>query len=237
VILQSEHTHRDATIPLNEARGLPPTVVANALFPLLMYVPKWFSWSSEDHQGYIALFSLTPVFMVVAVVLFSRPGTTLTRFETPKDRDIPNDDEPWTVASFYAIGVISAVVHVFVVGRAILGIGHCDIGVLGMFLPLPQKVSAAGFGSYAALQEGVHLFTQFDWWVTVVAVVVFTHQLLCKASLHLDEKYQGTQDLLWIVVGCLVVGPGAAGSAVLVVREQRLRMLEELKSGKRDPER
>jgi len=175
--------------------------------------------------------------MVAVVVLFSRPGTTLTRFETPKDRNNPNDDEPWTVASFFAIGVISGVVHLFVVGSAIVGIGHSDLGVLEMFLPLPQRVSAAGYGSYAALQEGVHLFTQFDWWVTVVAVVIFMHQLLYKASLHLDEKYQGKQDLLWIAVGCLIVGPGAAGSAVLVVREQRLRMLEELKSGKKDPER
>lgn len=216
-IVKSNHTSRDATIPLNEARGLLPTTLANALFPLLMFLPARLGWSSHEHQVSTALFSLSPVFMVLVLVLSSRPGTSLTKFATPKNEKNPNEDAPWTIASLSAAGAISGLVHSYVVVNAIL-----NLSIEEMFLPGTSKVWAAGLGAYAALQEGVHLFTQFDYWVTASAVVVFVWGLLGK----LPRGSRSGKGLVWTVIATLVVGPGAAGSIVLVTREVRLREVE-----------
>lgn len=226
LLTKSEHTVRDHTIPLNEARGLPPTLIANALFPLLIFAPRWRGCSAHTHQGLIALYHLTPAIMIVVVVACSRPGTTLTQIATPKKKAAPNEDAPWIVASLIATGVLSAAVHLYVVLAAISASweGRSDLSMSRLLLPAPQESFNMPQGSLAALVEGAHLFTQLDWLVLAAASVVFTNDLLKKSSEgQAGNKKHQQVELWWNIVGTAVLGPAAAGSFVLAAREVRLR--------------
>ncbi|KAH7309686.1 hypothetical protein B0I35DRAFT_490169 [Stachybotrys elegans] len=218
LICRSGHTTRDPTIPLNEARGFPPTVVANALFPLLLFVPALDNWHPYDHQGSIGLYHLSPMLMIITVVLCSRPGTSLTVFESPKDLKAPNKDAPWVVGSLLATGLISAAVHLYIVSKVLTS---ADVTLSQLFWPSLERVFTASRGSYEALLEGAHLFTQLDAWVVSVACIVFTNHLLQKAT---PTKSRNTMQDVWKnILGTLCLGPGAAGSFALAIREGRLR--------------
>ncbi|GKT92698.1 hypothetical protein Ct61P_10548 [Colletotrichum tofieldiae] len=220
-LTQSRHTARDPTIPLNEARAFPITLVANAVFPLLMFTP---GGSDHERHGFIAQFSLTPVFMVLCIVFFSRPGTSFTSFATPKDEARPNADAPWIVASLCATGVLTAAQHLYTVAAACLA-PNGDAGRLTwtrVFVPSASKVLSWPQGSQMALVEGAHLFTQLDWLITAVACVVFTHYLL-RSSSNDRQEGSGLVSLAAISLATAILGPGSAGSFALMVREKRLR--------------
>ncbi|KAK8034604.1 hypothetical protein PG993_009599 [Apiospora rasikravindrae] len=229
MIAQSRHTQRDPTIPLNETRGFPPTLVANALFPLILFWPGWRGWDTYDHHGYLAFYTVTPLLMVVVLVIFSRQGTTMTSFETPKDAAHPNEDMHWVAGSFYATGMLSALLHIFTVGTALSGgqtsgAAAQDLSLRRLIWPDPWKVTAAPPGSYQALLEGCHLFTQFDVLIAGAAIVIFARHMLASSSSPLArERDRGRRDTLWIVLGAILLGPAAAGSFALSIREGRLR--------------
>lgn len=222
---RSGYTARDATIPLNEARGFPPTVVANALYPLFIFYPAWSGWAPHDHQGYIGLYHFSPMLMVATVVACSRPGTTLTALATPKNKAAPNEDAPWVFASYVAVGFISAAVHIYtLVSAVLLGSSSSELTLTGLFVPAPLRAVRAPRGSQEALLEGAHLFTQLDMLVLSAACVVFTDYMLRKASApSTTTRGSGRGPLLLNMLGTVLVGPAAAGSFAMAVREQRLR--------------
>lgn len=194
--------------------------MANAIFYLLMFSP---GASDHERHGFIALFGLTPVFMVLCIVFFSRPGTPLTTFATPKDEARPNTDAPWIVASLCATGVLTAAQHLYTVAATYLG----NAGRLTwaqVFVPSASKVLSWPRGSQMALVEGAHLFTQLDWLITAVACVVFTHHLLRSSSKDRPGRQGlGLASLAAISLAAAILGPASAGSFALVVREKRLR--------------
>ncbi|CAI9633216.1 hypothetical protein GT037_000016 [Alternaria burnsii] len=226
LLAKSAYTTRDCTIPLNEARGFPPTLVVNALFPVIMYAASWLGWSAHTQQSLVAWYHLNPMLMIVTVVLASRPGTSLTQFETPKRKSAPDEDAPWIVASLVATGVLSAAVHVSVVLSALAAsfTRNTDLGILRLYVPSPRSVFAQPRGSMAALVEGAHLFTQFDWIIVAAACFIITNHLLEKSAPRLTEKAKKTA-LLWNLLGTVALGPGAAGSFALAVRENRMRAM------------
>ncbi|KDN67411.1 hypothetical protein CSUB01_11670 [Colletotrichum sublineola] len=222
LFLRHRHTARDATIPLNEARAFPLTLVANAVFPLLMFTS---GGSDHEKHGFIAQFSLTPVFMVLCIVFFSRPGTSLTTFATPKDKARPNADAPWIVASLCATGVLTAAQHLYTVAATSLALTSEDAGHLTwaqVFVPSASKVLSSPQSSQMALVEGALLFTQLDWLITAIACVVFTHCLL-RSSSNNGQEGSGLASLAAISLAAAILGPASAGSFALMVREKRLR--------------
>lgn len=154
--------------------------------------------------------------MVLVLVLFSRPGTSLTRLATPRDDQNPNVDAPWIIASLGVTGILAGLVHLHVVTNSVLR----GLSIPDLFMPKPSGIAIVGGTSYASLQAGVHLFTQFDWWVTAVAALVFTWEMLVA---KVPRGGRSDRRLLWIAIANIVVGPGAAGSFVLAARELRLR--------------
>ncbi|KAK8859169.1 Zn 2cys6 transcription factor [Apiospora arundinis] len=235
MIAQSQHTKRDPTIPLNEARGFPPTLVANALFPLILFWPVWRGWDIHDHHGYLAFYTITPLLMILVLVAFTRQGTTLSTFETPKDPARPNEDVAWVAGSFYATGMLSALLHVGTVSMALLG-GAPDLSLRRLVWPDPWKVTEAPPGSYQALLEGCHLFTQFDILISGAAIFVFARHMLNASSPALARE-RGMRETVWMVLGSILLGPAAAGSFALSVREGRLRDSVQTDSKKRGSSR
>ncbi|KAM7220167.1 hypothetical protein V8F06_004495 [Rhypophila decipiens] len=108
-------------------------------------------------------------------------------------------------------------------------------------LPPPEEAQ----DEYEALVENLHLFSQFDWWIVAASCVLFSHLLLSSASAsqgiiarperkdgdkcgrnHLTHDHTTAgkvwRNLVYLVVGSVLLGPGSAGSFALVVREMTL---------------
>lgn len=219
LIARSRHTSRDATVPLNEARAFPVTLVVNALFPLVFFVD---GGSDYDRHGFIAMYNLTPIYMVLCIVVCSRPGTSVTRFESPKDDRSPNEDAPWVVASLCATGTLTAAQHLYTGALLLASAGDTGLSWTRVFVPSASRVFSSPHGSQTALVEGAHLFTQLDWWITAAACVVFTHHLLREAGSGNERTSKG-MSLFWISLAAFVLGPAAAGSFAMMIREKRLR--------------
>ncbi|KAE8423269.1 hypothetical protein BDV36DRAFT_290399 [Aspergillus pseudocaelatus] len=86
----------------------------------------------------------------------------------------------------------------------------------------------------AEVLEQFHLFSQFDWIVVSLACIVFTYLLLSRAresksarrevnTHHSKMSDVEKRDLGLLLLGTIVLGPGAAGSFGLAVRESKLR--------------
>jgi hypothetical protein len=234
-IARSTHTARDRTIPLNEARAFCPTIIVNALSVLFLFAPTWREWSTYDAQRYISFFQLSPLMITVAVVFFSRPGTSSTVAETAIDPKNLNVDAPWILAAYYMTAVAASVAHLFTIGVALTGFAGPDVTLTRLFSPSPRMVFSAAPGSYTALQEGIHLFVQYDLMITGAACVVFVHCMLQKipkknGNPSWSPPERAAKELLYLAVGSAVLGPAGAGSFGLAVREKRLRAELKVKS-------
>lgn len=240
-ITQSKATSRDATIPLNEAIALFITTLPTVLFPLFLFAPAWLSYSTWDHHGYIAIFQGTPFLMLftcLVSIAFMSPRYGLV---SRKDTKNPNVDKPWIVASFVMAGTVAAAVHIYTVIGSLISTNP-DMALRRLFIPSLGKVnsfSALSYNStlastalpseYHVLVEGYHLFTQFDWIIVALSCVVFTHCLLSNlagdGTKTFPQKISAVErrELAYLALGAVVLGPGAAGSFALAIRESRLR--------------
>ncbi|KAL4982227.1 hypothetical protein BDW68DRAFT_182751 [Aspergillus falconensis] len=224
-ICRSEATARDPTVPLNEAIALFATTVPTMLlFPLFLFAPSWLGWDTWTHHGSIAGFLGSPFLMVIICLLciaLQYPRHGLVASKNPR---APNEDRRWIVASFLFTAAVSAAVHLFIVFSALAVPGR-DASLTRLFWPTPGKVgSPVDTGSlqpraYLTLLEGYHLFSQFDWIVVSLACVFYVHLLLGKVDGRTAEWWR----LAWLLLGSVVIGPGAVGSLALTVRESRLR--------------
>ncbi|RMD42204.1 hypothetical protein DV735_g2935, partial [Chaetothyriales sp. CBS 134920] len=240
LVARSQKAARDRTIPLNEARAFVPAILVNFLSTLLIFVPTVLNWPAHDVQGYIALFQLTPLFFTIAIVLFSRPGTSSTVAETPKDEKKPNVEVPWVLAAYYLSGTIASIAHLYTLFFVALNRGASpasspELTVSRLFRPSPSKVFSALPGSSELLREGLHLFVQYDNIVAGIAAIVFVHyQLQNIPNKKGGPTWRGPEktnpELFLLLVASAVLGPAAAGSFALAVREKRLRA--ELDKGK-----
>jgi hypothetical protein len=238
---QSRATLRDPTVPYNEAIALLVATVSAVCFPLLLFVPTWLNLSTWEHHGNIGAFFGSPFLIVFAAV-----GTTIIlapRYGLVSKKDIkkPNEDKPWVIASFVAAGIIAAAVHLYTIFGTMTS-SDPDLSFTRLFIPSFGKVNsqvatsngtlpllATGLpAEYRSLLEGYHLFTQFDWIIVALSCIIFTHYLLetrpgqtRKASEKLSSIEM--RDLRYLALGSIVVGPAAAGSFALAVRESRLR--------------
>ncbi|KAJ5233198.1 hypothetical protein N7468_006154 [Penicillium chermesinum] len=81
-------------------------------------------------------------------------------------------------------------------------------------------------GKAARVLEQFHLFSQFDWIVVSLACIVFTHLLLSQAREKKSLREEGMshtglmddvdgRDLGLLLLGTVILGPGAAGSFAL----------------------
>ncbi|KAK8037936.1 hypothetical protein PG994_014703 [Apiospora phragmitis] len=121
---------------------------------------------------------------------------------------------------FYVCGTIAAVdTWVLIESRR-----RGDLSLRRLIWPDPWKVTATPPGSYQALLEGCHLFTQFDVLIVGAAIVIFARHMLASSSFVLaQERERGRRETIWIVLGAALLGPAAVGSFALSVREARLR--------------
>jgi hypothetical protein len=104
----------------------------------------------------------------------------------------------------------------------------------GVNTSIALNMSTAQRDKTAEVLEQFHLFSQFDWIVVSLACVVFAYLLLSRARRSrsvggsidtLISKMSDVEnrDLGLLLAGAVLLGPGAAGSFGLAVRETKLR--------------
>ncbi|EER28769.1 hypothetical protein CPC735_040330 [Coccidioides posadasii C735 delta SOWgp] len=247
-VSKSKAVSRDPTIPINEAISVFITTILALLCPLLLFLPSWLSYSAWDHHGFIALFHISPI---LVTVLFITGSTVLSycRMSTPnKASENPNADKLWIVASYITTGTVAAAVHAFTVITS-LRTSNPDVTFTRLFIPSPgranlfrtwfPKFTSAFPGlpaKYTELLEQYHLFSQFDLVVVALSCIVFVHYLLSHSGSNKVEHHKKriasveNRELVYLYLGTLFLGPGAAGSFALAIRESRIRRYNMLKA-------
>ncbi|KAI1822775.1 hypothetical protein F4861DRAFT_375373 [Xylaria intraflava] len=234
---------RDPTVPYNESIALFMAVLPSFLVPFLLFLPTWLGLDTIQHQGYISLFFASPCLIVAAYfigVLLLSPWHGLV---SKKDMKRPNIDKPWIIATLALVGVLSAIVHVGCIAASLSSASE-DLSLGRLYLPSPGKMHSfttdrkdsnatlmpPHLVAYHVLVEGCHLFTQLDYAVVSAACVIFTYSMLHGhegdgMGTGMSMSASSFRQLLLMVLGAFIFGPGAAGSWMLAAREDKLRKL------------
>ncbi|TIC90864.1 hypothetical protein CH35J_011264 [Colletotrichum higginsianum] len=233
LVCRSKARLRDASVPWHQAAALPATTLVILLQPLLVFAPAWTGRGGTHlHHGCIALFQVAPV----AVLGFHFGlSSILPRKSAGTSQSSMRDSKRWIVASLILAGTVASAVHFYTVAGALLT-RDGDVSLVRLFVP------ASGFADpieslsktnglpaeYAALLENLHLFSQWDWIVVSLTSIVFAHLLLSRRD-GVDRGKLGeantpteVQELFYLTAATAVLGPGAAGSFALAIREARV---------------
>ncbi|EXM34311.1 hypothetical protein RAB80_011360 [Fusarium oxysporum f. sp. vasinfectum] len=227
LLCRSKACLRDSSVPLHDAVAMPVTAVVMLLQPLLIFAPAWLGFDgSETHHGLIALFQVTPIFVLgfylgLLSILPRGPVTPTSSKEAKR----------WIVASLTLAGTVASAVHIYTVIGA-LRTHDSDASLTRLFVPAwgftdpctILRTTEGRSGEYAALLENLHLFSQWDWTVVCLATVASVHLFLCRRDgLKVDKSTSPheVQELVYLAVATAVLGPGGAGSFALAIREAR----------------
>lgn len=232
-VCSSKARVRDASMPWHEAAAFPLTTLVILLQPLLVFAPAWSgNGGSSLHHGCIALFQVAPILVMAShlslVAILPRKYTGTTQSSVKEGRK-------WVVASLILAGIVASAVHFYTSVGSLLT-QDTDASLLRLFLPargfedpyeslMKKEVTSV---EYAALLENLHLFSQWDWIVVCLTTIVFAHLLLSRKDGVEKMKSKGTsspnefQELIYLTIATVVLGPGAAGSFALAIREARI---------------
>jgi len=233
LVCRSKARLRNASVPRHEAAALLATTVVILLQPLLVFVPAWAGRGGSDlHHGCIALFQVAPVGVLVSHLGLA---SILARKGSDSSASSAKESKKYIVASLMLAGTVAAAVHAYTVLGALFT-RDGDASLTRLFVPArgfgdPIEALPKGSGlpaKYMALVENLHLFSQWDWIVVALTSVLYSHLLLS----HRDGAERGkadpsdsaieAQELGYLTVATVVLGPGAAGSFALAVREARI---------------
>nr|ART35004.1 hypothetical protein [Fusarium bulbicola] len=228
LLCRSKARLRDPSVPLYDAVAMPVTAVVILLQPLLIFVPAWLGFDgSEAHHGVIALFQVTPIlvlgfYLSLVSILPLGPVTPASCKEAKR----------WIVASLILAGIVASAVHIYTVIGA-LRTHDSDASLTRLFVPAwgftdpgtILKTTEGKSGEYAALLENLHLFSQWDWIVVCLSTVVSVHLLLSRRDglkVDMSTSPLEVQELVYLAISTVILGPGGAGSFTLAVREARI---------------
>ncbi|GKU06436.1 hypothetical protein FLAG1_09236 [Fusarium langsethiae] len=228
-VCRSKARLRDPVVPLHEAVALPIITVVMLLQPLLIFAPAWFGYSgSETHHALIALFQVAPVIVlglyvgITSLLSYHFPATSLSSKEYKK----------WISASLILAGSVASAVHIYTLTGALFT-RDSDVSLTRLFVPTggftdPIKTLVSNenlLAEYAALLENLHLFSQWDWIVVCLTSVVYAQLLLSRREgLKVNKPavpYEA-QEMIYLTIATVVLGPGGAGSFALAIREARI---------------
>lgn len=233
LVCRSKARLRDASVPWHEAAALPASTLAILLQPLLVFAPSWMGrGGSSLHHGCIALFQAAPLGVLG---LHLSLASILPRKDSNASASSVKESKKWIVMSLVLVGTVAAAVHFYTVVGALLT-RDSDASLMRLFVPahgfadpieaLPKTRGLPA--EYMALVENFHLFSQWDWIVVCLTSVVYSHLLLShrdgvertKASQRSSPTE--VQELVYLTIATLGLGPGAAGSFALAIREARI---------------
>nr|D2E9W6.1 RecName: Full=Terpene cyclase DEP1; AltName: Full=Depudecin biosynthesis cluster protein 1 [Alternaria brassicicola]ACZ57550.1 hypothetical protein [Alternaria brassicicola] len=224
---------RDASVPKHEATALLVSTVVILLQPLLIFVPAWAGrGGSHLHHGCIALFQVAPIGVSVFHLGLA---SILPREASDSSPSSRKDSKKCIVASLVLAGTVAAAVHSYtVVGALITRDGQASLTRLfvpahGFSDPIEVPLQPSGLpAEYMALVENLHLFSQWDWIVVALTSVLYSHLLLSLRDGAVRAKANHwvspveAQELVYLTVATIILGPGGAASFALAIRESRI---------------
>jgi hypothetical protein len=204
------------------------------LQPLLVFAPVWIGRGGSNlHHGCIALFQIAPVgvvlFQLGLASILPREGSDVSPSSSIRE------SKKWIVASLILAGTFAAAVHFYIVVGAFLTRDR-DASWTRLFVPAygfgdPIGALPEGIGlpmEYMALIENLHLFSQWDWVVVALTSILYSHLLLScqdgagKTTVTRRKSPVEAQELVYLTIATVILGPGAAGSFALAIREGRI---------------
>ncbi|KAF1841190.1 uncharacterized protein K460DRAFT_371204 [Cucurbitaria berberidis CBS 394.84] len=233
LVCRSKARLRDASVPRHDAAALLVSTVVILLQPLLIFVPAWIGRGGSDlHHVCIALFQAAPIGVLV---LHLGLASILPRQGSDSSASSTKESKKWIVASLILAGTVAAAVHSYTCVGALLT-RDGDVSLRRLFVPArgfsdPIKALPKVSGSpaeYMALVENLHLFSQWDWIVVALTSILYSHLLLShqdgaeRAKVNQPGEPIEAQELVYLTTATVILGPGAAGSFALAIREARI---------------
>ncbi|KAI9164038.1 Reducing polyketide synthase DEP5 [Paramyrothecium foliicola] len=196
-----------------DAQALPFTAMFNSLLPAFLFVPVFAASSATQAQFVLSLyFFLPPIF-----VLFQSQASRIIAITTFKGFRKP------ARLAYLISGMLSAAIHVGVVSYIVR---RSSVGPTLARVYIPN-VRAVRWGQINTLTEGALLFVQFDYWLTVVVVILLgSHILKAKKEVATGQRTSRGGAISTFLLMLLIFGPGAGVAYASYIKESQVDLEE-----------
>jgi hypothetical protein len=212
----SYFTPSSRRIPESTAKAVIPGLVLGFVLPtMMMFFPLQNSFNTR--QIFIALWQPTPVYVAILTETLSRAFKCIgpsTGVKTNTNGDgVSDHDLPHLRVVYATVGSISACFHLALI---LCWVSSGTEFIARAFLPFDSLAQVSN------LADGVFVFFQNDFLLVAVATMLW-----CLTNAW-DLYRVGISNVSWrivslaIILGCIVVGPGATVAAVWYWREEVL---------------
>ena len=180
-------------------------------------LPTWIERPDHTHQVILAAWQLDPLWvsLVQGVAVFLLKRVLLRSGNTD------NDEAKavwWTRASYLLAALSSALGHLYVLGTICFS---DDLRLSYTRLYVPILLSEPN-GSDRKLMGGPWLFLQYD--LIIIALSSLSWAYLLSVKLVHGKAAADSSILMALILGGIILGPGATVSLVLWWREDRIEM-------------
>jgi hypothetical protein len=201
-----------SSLPPSEAQALPFTALWSLLLPLPLMLPALVGASTFQIQDGVVLFFLTPPLFVGFQVLVSATISKMSYKGSAKPARI----------AYLIVGTFSALIHLGIALYAIFSpVSNMSFGRVYF----PHR-SAAERGQPNIMTEGALLFTQYDYMIINIIVLILGTYILRYEPVFLakspGEKVRASGSVLALVGINAIFGAGAGLAFVLDCKERRL---------------
>ncbi|KAF2734443.1 hypothetical protein EJ04DRAFT_603209 [Polyplosphaeria fusca] len=209
-----------------DAQAIQISFLFGALCPAVVgMLPTWLGpvyRSARQHQIVLAVWQPDPFWVSAIYALVSGFGP----LTSPRARQSTRHSYPWVRATYVLAAVCSAAGHLCTVAQMINSSGEPKLGLTHMYMPSFTGPSE----TTNILTSGPRLFLQYDLVIIAISSLSWAF-LLCRSALEM-RAWQQIRLAFCMMLGALVIGPGATVSLVLLVREAAVHRRCELRLGK-----
>lgn len=204
---------------LDRARALTPAFILGVVAPTaIIMAPTWMGPDyrpAEYHQTLVAIFMLSPLWVSGIQEVATRASTWLRQASSPS---IDKTEASWWVrAAYLQAFAISAAGHLYPMSKIFTAQNPENVNLARLYIPSPFTPPS---GTTDVLVIGSWLFLQFDHIIISLSSLSWTLVLLRKTKLA--EQFATSTMTFLLLVGGVLVGPGATVSLALYFRESFL---------------
>ncbi len=198
-------------VPINQARTLSLALLVGFLLPTILIFMPW--EDADTKQFFVALWQPCPLFVNALHFLFTKISA-FNNLESPKkNMDDLSANVRYLKHIYLTAFIISALVHVIIV---IMCLTSTDPQLDLYYVFVPQQARG-----HLGLTEALHFILQIDWWVIFGASMIWCVQAMWDLNSMGKTSLRPLDGLVAVVLGAIVLGPGATLSLVWWWREER----------------
>ncbi|KAH9209738.1 hypothetical protein DL95DRAFT_449187 [Leptodontidium sp. 2 PMI_412] len=201
---------------LDRARALTPAFLLGVVAPTaIIMAPTWMGpdyRSAEYHQTLVAIFMLSPIWVTVIQEVATIASGWLRKGSSPVDAKARATW--WIRAVFLETCVVSAAGHLYPAYKIMTTGDPEHINLTRLYLPSPFTNPS---GINDVLVIGSWLFLQFDH--IIISLSSLSWALVLLRRTKLGEQFATSTMIFSLLVGSVLIGPGATVSASLYFRE------------------